>query len=73
MPITNTTQVDQETLDALLETAKSSPELASRFPLLPRVKRLKLESAVGLRVELDAPQVGLVEAIIRLEVDPAEG
>jgi hypothetical protein len=69
MPLTNTTQVDQETLDALLETAKSSPELVARFPLLPRVKRLKLENAVGLRVELDAPQVGLVEAIIRLEVD----
>jgi hypothetical protein len=66
--ITNTTVLTQGALDGVLAAAKANEKLAESFPQLANIRSVKLESAVGVRVELDAPVIGHVEAVVRLEV-----
>lgn len=57
---------EQSEIDGILAAAKDS--LGAAYPMLEKLRSLKLENAVGVRVEIDAPTIGLVEAVVRLEV-----
>lgn len=58
-----TVKADESDLDGLVEFVKAS------FPAAAGLRKARPLPGSGLRVELDAPKVGTVEAVVRLEVE----